>query len=99
MTFCWIPPGDFIMGAPDGELGRSTGEAQHRVRITDGFWLADTPTTQAQWQGVMGHNPSWFQVHGGENHPVDRVSWFDICGNVQRDGGFLGRANEWKPVG
>jgi formylglycine-generating enzyme required for sulfatase activity len=32
------------------------------------------PVTQAQWQAVMGDNPSKFQ---GANRPVEQVSWHD----------------------
>ncbi|WP_324628738.1 formylglycine-generating enzyme family protein, partial [Phormidium sp. CCY1219] len=32
------------------------------------------PVTQAQWQAVMGNNPS---VLKGKNLPVERVSWYD----------------------
>jgi len=30
------------------------------------------PITQAQWQAVMGNNPSMFQ---GDKHPVEQVLW------------------------
>ena len=33
---------------------------KHEVRLTQGFWLFDTPRTQAWWQTVMGTNPSGF---------------------------------------
>src|SRR5690606_2355664 len=33
------------------------------------------PVTQAQWQSVMGRNPS--KHKGDPNLPVDQVSWFD----------------------
>ncbi len=76
MTFCWIPPGDFMMGSPDSEKDRSDDEGpQHRVTITEGFWLGKTEVTQAQWQAVMGSNPSHFE--GGNDLPVEQVSWED----------------------
>ncbi len=36
--------------------------------------MAQTQVTQAQWQAVMGNNPSLFK---GENLPVENVSWDD----------------------
>jgi formylglycine-generating enzyme required for sulfatase activity len=60
LVMCWIPPGEFLMGSPEDEEGRVEDETQHRVMITQGFWLAKTPTTQAQWKAVMGSNPSDF---------------------------------------
>jgi len=47
----------------------------HRVVISTGFWLADTPCTQALWVAVMGRNPSRFI--GDANLPVEQVSWED----------------------
>jgi formylglycine-generating enzyme required for sulfatase activity len=72
----WIPPGRFMMGSPDGEPGRLDREGpQHKVYITLGFWLADTPCTQALWEAVMGNNPSRFN---SPRRPVERVSWNDV---------------------
>lgn len=70
----WIPPTGpegFEMG--DGEEGRSLEV------VATGFWLADTPCTQAFWQAVTGENPSHFK-HGAEapQRPVERVSWDDV---------------------
>jgi len=96
MVMCWIPPGEFLMGSPEGEEDRDDDETQHRVRITQGFWLAKTPTTQAQWQAVMGSNPSHFK---GGDRPVECVSWDDICGDESASGGFLGELNRRLPAG
>jgi len=96
MVMCWIPPGEFLMGSPEEEEGRSDDETQHRVRISQGFWLAKTATTQAQWQAVMGANPSYFK---SEDRPVEQVSWDDICGNEHGTAGFLGELNTRTPKG
>jgi formylglycine-generating enzyme required for sulfatase activity len=71
----WIPPGRFVMGSPVGEAGRGKGEVQHNVNITHGYWLFDTPCTQAMWECVMGSNLSHFK---DPERPVERVSWEDI---------------------
>ena len=72
----WIPPGRFMMGSPDSEPGRYDNEApQHKVYITQGFWLADTPCTQALWETLMGGNPSRFK---SLRRPVEQVSWNDV---------------------
>jgi formylglycine-generating enzyme required for sulfatase activity len=67
-----IPGGTFIMGSPKTEEGRFGDEGpQHSVTVP-AFFMAKYPVTQAQWQAVMGNNPSRFE---GANRPVERVSW------------------------
>jgi len=74
MKFAWCPPGSFLMGSPPGELERNDNETQHRVTLTQGFYLGIHQVTQAQWQAVMGSNPSQFK---GDDLPVEKVSWHD----------------------
>ena len=87
----WIPPGDFWMGSPENEAERfdeREQEHRHRVRLTTGFWLAETACTQALWQAVTGEKPS---LYTGENNPVERVSWHHV-------GKFCERLNGIMPV-
>ena len=74
MKFCYCPPGSFMMGSPPDEPGRFLHEDQVMVRLSKGFWLAQTECTQAQWLAVMGNNPSKFK---GDDLPVEQVSWND----------------------
>ena len=69
----WIEPGEFVMGSdPNSDAGSDPDEQPaHRVRLTHGFWLANTACTQALWQAVMGSNPSGFK--GDDSRPVERV--------------------------
>ena len=53
IVMCWIPPGDFLMGSPHDELGRFSVETQHRVTITQGYWLGKYQVNQAQWAAVI----------------------------------------------
>jgi formylglycine-generating enzyme required for sulfatase activity len=82
--FRWIEPGEFLMGSPDDEAERKRYEGpQHRVRISRGFWLADTACTQALWLAVMGgENPS-NHVRDLRN-PVEFVSWDEVRVFLQR---------------
>jgi formylglycine-generating enzyme required for sulfatase activity len=76
MRFALIPPGKFLMGSPPGEEGRESWEGpQHEVEVTRPFYLGVFPVTQAQYQKVMGTNPSRFA--GNPDHPVEQVSWED----------------------
>ena len=74
----WIPPGRFRVGSPESEAGRWDDEGpRHWVVLTEGFWLAETPCTQALWEAVTGEgeNPSRFK---SPERPVEQVSW-DEC--------------------
>ena len=58
----WIPPGRFLMGSPDGEEGRYDDEGpRHEVTLAEGFWLFDTPCTQALWRSGDGRQPERVQ--------------------------------------
>lgn len=71
-----VPAGEFLMGTADTDQGGGRGEKpQHRVQITQSFYLGKYPVTQEQWQTAMGSNPSAFK---GAQNPVERVSW-DHC--------------------
>ncbi|MBM3296697.1 MAG: formylglycine-generating enzyme family protein, partial [Candidatus Aminicenantes bacterium] len=49
----------------------------HEVTISKGFYIGRYEVTQAQWQALMGDNPSSFQ---GPQNPVEQVHWND-CRN------------------
>jgi len=66
-----IPAGSFVMGSTNGEPDE---QPVHQVKIARPFYMGRYEVTQAQWQAVMGNNPSRFQ---GANNPVERVSWND----------------------
>lgn len=82
MEFVQIVPGTFMMGSPGSEPYRMYDELQHAVTLTKDFWLGKYPVTQAQWQAVIGSNPSHFQ--GDAQRPVDTVSWNDCQLFLQR---------------
>ena len=83
----WIPPGRFEMGSPEDEPGRWDAEGpQHAVTLAAGFWLFDTPCTQALWQAVMGNNPSRFR---SPDRPVQHVSWDDTQLFLERINGLV----------
>ena len=95
----WIPAGWYRMGSLGGEEGRNPDEVEHEVVLTRGFFMAETECTQAQWQAVMGSNPSEFK---GANRPVDDVSWneaVEYCRKLttqQRTDGVLQDGWEWR---
>jgi formylglycine-generating enzyme required for sulfatase activity len=75
MTFNLIPAGTFIMGSPKDppEPGRGSDEVQHQVTLSNSYYMQTTEVTQAQWEAVMGSNPSYFS--GCPDCPVEWVTW------------------------
>jgi formylglycine-generating enzyme required for sulfatase activity len=88
MTLKLIPAGEFFMGSPEDAIEANDDEKPlHRVRITKPFYLGTCEVTQAQYDAVMGNNPSHFSATGGgkdrvarestDGYPVENVSWLD----------------------
>jgi formylglycine-generating enzyme required for sulfatase activity len=72
MKLVLIPKGTFTMGAPSSEEGSENNERQHEVKLTQDYYLGEFEVTQAQYEKVMGENPSFFQrnkVKVAEQHP------------------------------
>jgi formylglycine-generating enzyme required for sulfatase activity len=84
LEMVYIPGGTFMMGSPETDKFRSDDESpQHQVKVP-AFYAGKYPITQAQWQAVMGNNPSHFK---GEKRPVECVSWYDaveFCGKLSQ---------------
>jgi len=80
LEFAPIPAGQFLMGSPLEEGGHENGEVQHAVELS-AFAMMTTQVTQAQWEAVMGTNPSRFK---GADRPVEQVSWGDVQVFIQK---------------
>lgn len=77
----YVRPGTFLMGFGNGS---DNNEAPaHQVTINYSFYMGKYEVTQAEWQAVMGSNPSRFTDCGG-NCPVESVSWDDTQQFIQR---------------
>ncbi|MEL0098374.1 MAG: formylglycine-generating enzyme family protein, partial [Opitutae bacterium] len=44
-----IDAGEFLMGSPEDEVGRSPNETRNRVRISQPFWIKKFEVTQEEW--------------------------------------------------
>jgi formylglycine-generating enzyme required for sulfatase activity len=94
LQYIWVAPGTFQMGCSPGDMECSSAEKPaHQVTITKGFWMGQTPVTQAAYQRVMGKNPSQFK---GEKRPVEMVSWNEALGYCQALGMRLPTEAEWE---
>jgi formylglycine-generating enzyme required for sulfatase activity len=73
LEMIFVPGGVFKMGSPKGN-GRDDERPQHDVTVP-GFYVGKYQITQAQWEAVMGKNPSHFK--GDPALPVENISWDD----------------------
>lgn len=93
ILFIWIPGGTFLMGSPEGEVGRSGSEGpQHQVTLSP-FLIGKYEVSQGEWEGVMGTNPSHFK---GGSLPVENVSWKDVQEYSQKVGLSLPSEAQWE---
>jgi len=77
-----LPGGEFMMGSPDSDPDAQSNEKpQHQVKVNS-FAIGKYPITQAQYQAVMGNNPSYFK--NNPQNPVERVSWNDAQAFCQK---------------
>ena len=66
IVFLLCPPGSCTIGSSSDEEGHKDDETHINCNIKHPFYLAATVTTQAQWERVIGSNPS---VHVGAGLP------------------------------
>lgn len=101
MKLTLIPAGEFKMGSTAADVRammqiNSTfkeehakdEQPQHTVKISRPFYMGVTEVTQAEYESVMGANPSQFSKTGSyslkvsgldtSRFPVEYVSWFDV---------------------
>ncbi|NEQ31856.1 MAG: formylglycine-generating enzyme family protein, partial [Leptolyngbya sp. SIO4C5] len=62
---------------------------QHQVSVS-AFFMGRFPITQAQYQAVMGKNPSHFSENGA-SRPVEEVSWEDAVAFCNKLSQQIGR--------
>lgn len=82
MCFAVLPAGDFVMGGdPVAEQADENETPRHKVIFDTPFAMGTCAVTQAQWQEIMGSNPSGF---AGTDRPVETVSHADACEFIAR---------------
>ena len=88
MKFKLIQPGSFMMGS---ENGQTDERPVHKVTIINPFYIGMCPVTQAEYEAVMGTNPSYFK---GDDRPVEMVTWHDakeVCRRLSEKEGVTYR--------
>ena len=66
-----VSGGSFLMESEDG----GGDEKQVKTKTLSGFEIGSTEITQAQYNSIMGDNPSFFKLD--DNAPVEKVLWKD----------------------
>jgi formylglycine-generating enzyme required for sulfatase activity len=85
IALVYMKPGSFIMGGESTEDGRflCAEVPKHEVELTRGYYIGKYPVTQAQYQAVVGNNPSKSTI--AQDCPVDNIgedmAW-DFCRQV-----------------
>lgn len=105
MKFRLIPPGEFLMGSTQREIDETisrlipddkSGPAfcrsespQHKVALTQPFYVGIYEVTQQEYETVLGTNPSQFSANGPRKdavagmetgkHPVELVQFRDAA--------------------
>jgi len=73
-----LPAGTYMRGsdalAGPPYVSQPNEKPVHQVTLTKPFWIGRFEVTQAEYQALMGHNPS---TYVGANRPVEMVSWND----------------------
>ena len=84
-----VSGGTFTMGCTPEQGGDcASGERwTHQVTLSD-YEIGKYEVTQAQWQAVMGNNPSNFK---GDNLPVENVSWNKVQEFIKKLNAATGR--------
>lgn len=94
LTYVWIPPGTFQMGCSANDSDCNVSETPARsVTITKGFWIGQTPVTQAAYRKVTGGNPGNSQ---GDRLPAGSLSWSDARTYCERVKMRLPTEAEWE---
>ena len=72
-VFAWIPPGEFWMGAEDGDpRGLPHERPRHLVQLGTGFYMGVTPVTASQFEALMrGRDPP----PGPPGPPATGIRW------------------------
>jgi formylglycine-generating enzyme required for sulfatase activity len=72
-----LPAGEFLMGSDESDYEKP----QHQVKVNS-FAIGKYPVTQAQYEAVMGTNPSYFK--NNPQNPVEQVSYDDAKAFCQK---------------
>lgn len=79
-----VKAGSFMMGASTEQVqfAQSNEKPVHKVILTEDYYIAETPITQAQFKAVMGYDNSEFPY--GDNYPSEWIGFSDAQNFCQK---------------
>lgn len=89
LEMIYVEADSFTMGKGKGDnfFTRTGSSPEHKVTLSNDFYISKYEVTQELYKEVMGKNPSYFE---GYNFPVESVDWYDsieFCNALsERDG-------------
>jgi len=97
ITYVWIPAGTFLMGAGSDEKG-------HEVQLTQPFWMARYPVTNAQYRQFLKEQGGKVQKSeylddrrfNGDDQPIVGVSWDEATTLAEWAGAGLPTEAQWE---
>jgi len=104
LKYVWIPPGTFQMGCSPGDDACGDDEQPpHRVIISKGFWLGQTPATVRAYKRLVaatGKRPSSVPAFESgwatDDMPIVYLTWDDANDFCRWAGGRLPTEAEWE---
>src|SRR5665213_427979 len=106
LSYVWVPPGEFLMGAPPEDLAASNDEKpQHKVVISKGFWVGKTPVTVGAYKQFakesdfpMPEGPEFDPEFAREDYPIVNVTLYEALSYCRWARARLLTEAEWEYV-
>lgn len=84
-----VEPGTFTMGGISGfNGGTAVSKPQHQVTLTRALWVGKYEVTQAEYEAVMGTNPSETKDPTHPVNTIDSYAMMEFCNRLSAMNGY-----------